>query len=638
MLTYLEGFMPLGNLGVGDWWPWNRLGGALQKKINFQNPRFIRRFSGSIGSFFTIAALSLPLPLHALETGFSAPGAPDELAEALENSSAALSAEETGLTSPQEILAAALADYRTMVQILYDRGYFSPEVSIRVDGREAADIPRVTVPKSINRVEIRVRTGPEFRFGRARVAPLAPETELPEDFAPGKPAGTGIIREATFEGRDGWRDIGYAKTEIGNQSIVANHQRSTLDADIQLIPGPKLRFGRLSVRGNQRMRAEAIQRIAGLPWDETYSPETVRKVGDRLRRTGTFKSVQIIEDETPNPDGTLDFTAEVTEQPLRRISLGGEIQSTTGVDLSATWIHRNLFGAAERLRLEAEIRNIGGDEEIDGRLGFRLDNPARLGPDNNLFYLGSLERFEREHYRLDQFELGVGVRRVFSDELVAEATLLASVGRSNDAYGDDRQFNMIKLPFWAEYDRRDNPTDATRGYYVNGTVTPFAGFGGSTSGIAAKIDGRAYYSLTETGSIVLAGRLQLGSVAGGAPATISPDLLFFSGGSGTVRGQPYESLGIPVGNDVAGGRSFLNASAEVRARVTAKISVVGFFDYGAVDSSSFISSDAYSHSGAGLGVRYDLGGFGPIRLDLALPVDGPTDDGLQFYIGIGQAF
>ena len=89
---------------------------------------------------------------------------------------------------------------------------------------------------------------------------------------------------------------------------------------------------------------------------------------------------------------------------------------------------------------------------------------------------------------------------------------------------------------------------------------------------------------------------------------------------------------------MAGGRSFLNASAEVRARVTAKISVVGFFDYGAVDSSSFISSDAYSHSGAGLGVRYDLGGFGPIRLDLALPVDGPTDDGLQFYIGIGQAF
>jgi len=57
-----------------------------------------------------------------------------------------------------------------------------------------------------------------------------------------------------------------------------------------------------------------------------------------------------------------------------------------------------------------------------------------------------------------------------------------------------------------------------------------------------------------------------------------------------------------------------------------------------VDTSSFIGSGAEYHSGAGLGVRYDLGGFGPLRLDLAVPVQGDTGNGLQFYIGIGQAF
>lgn len=80
------------------------------------------------------------------------------------------------------------------------------------------------------------------------------------------------------------------------------------------------------------------------------------------------------------------------------------------------------------------------------------------------------------------------------------------------------------------------------------------------------------------------------------------------------------------------------ASAEVRTRVTDAISLVGFFDYGMIDESSFVTSASQSHSGAGLGVRYDLGGFGPLRLDLALPVSGPEDNGLQFYIGIGQAF
>jgi translocation and assembly module TamA len=36
-------------------------------------------------------------------------------------------------------------------------------------------------------------------------------------------------------------------------------------------------------------------------------------------------------------------------------------------------------------------------------------------------------------------------------------------------------------------------------------------------------------------------------------------------------------------------------------------------------------------------VRYDTG-FGPVRLDLAVPVGGKTGRGLQVYVGIGQAF
>ena len=41
--------------------------------------------------------------------------------------------------------------------------------------------------------------------------------------------------------------------------------------------------------------------------------------------------------------------------------------------------------------------------------------------------------------------------------------------------------------------------------------------------------------------------------------------------------------------------------------------------------------------GAGLGLRYDTG-LGPIRLDVAAPVRGSTGDGVQIYIGLGQAF
>jgi translocation and assembly module TamA len=42
--------------------------------------------------------------------------------------------------------------------------------------------------------------------------------------------------------------------------------------------------------------------------------------------------------------------------------------------------------------------------------------------------------------------------------------------------------------------------------------------------------------------------------------------------------------------------------------------------------------------GVGAGVRYDLG-FGPLRLDIATPLNRREGDGpVQVYISIGQAF
>ncbi|WP_109466778.1 autotransporter assembly complex protein TamA [Albibacillus kandeliae] len=585
-----------------------------------------------------MAVLAAPLPALAFEATLSAPGAPDDIADKLRGASSLMGAEDSGLSTSQELLAAALADYRTIVQVLYDSGYFSPTVSILVDGREASAIPLISPPGKIDKAVIKVDTGPIFRFGLARVAPLAPDTEMPEGFAKGETATTGIIREAASAGRDGWRNSGYAKVAIGDQRITANHRSNTLDADIKLIPGQKLRFGNLTVTGNSKVQTAAIRRIAGFPTGEVYSPQMVQKVGSRLRRTGAFSSVALVEAPKANPDGTLDYTIQVAEQLPRRITFGAEVESNSGVTLSAIWLHRNLLGRAERLQLEGEVRNIGGTDDIDGRLAFRLDFPERLGPDNNLFYLGSLERIDRDHYTMNVAQLGVGARRTFSDQLYAELSLIYSYSDADDAYGEGRKFRVLKMPFHAELDRRDSSQSATSGYYLDAKLTPFGGISGSSSGLQAVLDGRKYLSLTETGSIVLAGRVQLGSVLGAEADSTSPDMLFFSGGAGTVRGQPYESLGIPVNGDVAGGRSLLAASAEVRARVTTAISVVGFFDWAAVGSSSFIDGDTESHAGAGLGLRYDVGGFGPIRLDLAMPVSGDTGDGLQFYLGIGQAF
>ena len=70
------------------------------------------------------------------------------------------------------------------------------------------------------------------------------------------------------------------------------------------------------------------------------------------------------------------------------------------------------------------------------------------------------------------------------------------------------------------------------------------GFGTTGSGLRATLDGRAYRSLGEPGRFVIAARVQAGAVFGSDLLETPRDDLFFSGGGGTVRGQPYRSLGL----------------------------------------------------------------------------------------------
>ena len=137
---------------------------------------------------------------------------------------------------------------------------------------------------------------------------------------------------------------------------------------------------------------------------------------------------------------------------------------------------------------------------------------------------------------------------------------------------------------------------------------------------------------------MLAGRAQLGALVGPDILDTPPDFLFYSGGGGTVRGQPFQSLFVDLGGGRGiGGRSFVGVSGELRAKVTDRISLVGFADAGYIGEESFYDGSGAWHSGAGVGLRYDTT-VGPIRLDVAGPVSGSTGDGVQVYIGIGQAF
>ena len=573
----------------------------------------------------------------------TAPGADKALTDQLRAASLVADAERSGQTDSQSVFAAARADYARLIGALYAEGYYSGVIQIRIDGREVAEIPPLDAPTTIRDVEISVTPGPRFTFSKARMRPYAKGTKLPPAYGDTKVAKSGAIVDAADAGVEGWRNIGHAKAEVADQIIVADHRTATLSSEILLDPGPRLRFGRLSMSGYERMKPERITRIAGFPTGEVFDPKTLDKVATRLRRTGAFSSVALTEAERPGPDGTLDFDLAVVEEKLRRFGFGAEVSSSEGLSLSGYWLHRNLFGGAERLRVDGAFDQIGG-QDVDGigyDFGVRIDRPATPVTDASAFVEVRAARREIVDLTVDGFELSFGLTRVFGDHITAEAGISYITATAKDAAGSV-DYELLALPLSVTWDNRDKPLDARKGYYLDADVTPFYGFGTTGSGGQIKADARAYRAFGADDRFVLAGRLQLGTVIGSSLAETPPDFLFWSGGGGTVRGQPYQSLGVPLARTATitvqtGGLSFAGLSGEFRANITEKIGAVAFYDAGYVSDDELFGGNGEWHAGAGLGLRYNTG-IGPIRVDVGMPVSGPTNDGVQLYVGIGQAF
>ncbi|SLN09674.1 Translocation and assembly module TamA precursor [Roseovarius gaetbuli] len=593
--------------------------------------------------FAALFAALLPFGAQAADVTFTAPQASEDFTDKLRSASLSLTTAARDDATAQDLLAAAQSDYARLIGVLYAEGFYGGVITIRVDGKEAASIPPLRAPGEIRQIDITVDRRAEFAFGTARVAPLHPRTVLPEGFATGKPARGDLIGAAARTGVEGWRAKGHAKAEVADQAITADHARKTLDADITLAPGPRLRFGALEVEASERpsrVRPSRIRAIAGLPTGKTFSPEALGRSATRLRRTGAFRSVVMTEAETPNADGTLDITTRVVDAKRRRVDVGAELSSLEGLTLTGFWLHRNLLGGAERLRFDAMVGGIGGDSGgEDYRLSARYDRPATFSADTNLFLLASIEENNEPDYRERSVEIGGGLSHIFSKYLTAEAGISYRYSEIDDDLGS-RSLQHLLFPLRATWDRRrDSALNPKSGQFVDLTLTPFLGLE-SQSGNGARLfaDARTYHSVGAADRFTLAARAQLGSVAGAKVTDVPADMLFYSGGAGTVRGQAYQSLGVELSPGVTvGGRAFMAFSGELRADVTKSIQAVTFADTGYVAQDALGTGQGDWHSGAGIGARY-MTGVGPIRVDLATPLDSGAGQDFELYIGIGQAF
>lgn len=355
----------------------------------------------------------------------------------------------------QDILAKAKADYGILLDALYAQGHYGPVIHILLDGVEAASIAPLDVPRSIKTVQIRVDVGPAFTLSKAAIAPLAPGTKIPEGFGTGKLASSTVIIDTATAAVDQWRKLGHAKAAVVDQALVADHRAAQLSAQITLAQGPKLNFGQLIVKGTQSMTQERTLAIAGLPTGAVFSPAELDRAATRLRRTGAFRSVSLVEGEQITPPDQLDITANLVEEKPRRYRLAADLASREGISLSGDLTHRNLFGGAERLTLSAEATHLGVDTGgLDYKLAAAFDRPATFTADTTLSLGISFARQQENQQDDTALNLRGGLIHYFSNTLTGKASLAYHISRVIDPSGIT-EFRTLSLPFSATWDTRD---------------------------------------------------------------------------------------------------------------------------------------------------------------------------------------
>ncbi len=539
------------------------------------------------------------------------------------------------------LLIKAKADRDLLIAALYEQARYAALVRVFIQGTEIRNIETTkefdtatTVP-----VELRVKGGRQFKFGRVRF--VGDDTNLsPSEFglSEAQPAYSYLILQAQENILAQLRNSGHPFAQVTSTNVEANHKTGTLDVDIRVYAGPTATLGDVSVVGNQDVDREFIIEQAAIIPGSQYSPERISDIRKRLLQLGVFSSVIVDVGENLNGDGQVTLIIKVKERKQRYLGVGTTYSNSEGFGIEGYWGHRNLFGRAGKLRVDGSISRIGEARDLAGlnySAGFLYEQPGFYDPASTFSAAGravseNYNAFERRSVRGR-----VGVSHKFDARSKIFYALDVDLSRIVEEINVSRHL-IISAPIEYAYDGSDDRFNPTTGSRLLLQLEPSYDLKSSAGFIKAKASVAGYYSPVQ--NLTIAGRTALGSIYGASLESVPADRRFYAGGGGSVRGYAFQAIGPhDLNMRPTGGLSLFEASLEGRIWTNETFGIVPFIDAGTVSTSQFPDfSDL--RFGAGIGIRYQTP-FGPLRLDVGIPLnrrDG--EDRWGIYAGIGQAF
>jgi translocation and assembly module TamA len=526
-------------------------------------------------------------------------------------------------------------------------GFYQNSVNISIDGL-APDDPEL--PARLDAiaagtpapVKIAVTMGPLYRIGKITLkGEIPPKDRGALGLASGDPAVARTVLDAGPKLVSALQEDGYALAKADEPDVSADDGLHTIDVTYTVHAGPQVLIGEIRFTGLKDVHEDFVRRALLIHSGDRYRTSKIEEARQALAGLGVFSGVNVRAADQLSSDGRIALIFDLQERQRHAVTISGTYSTDLGINLATTWSHRNLFGNAEQLNLTAAGTGLGG---ANAGLGYNLAaqyiQPLFLEQNQVLeFDLNGIKQ-QLDAYDQTAETIGAYVRRKFSALWTGGAGLTLTHDQVVQE-GSSHLYELLAAPVTASYDSTgitDALRDPVSGLRAGLALTPTHAFGGNNvSFLVTQATASSYFDLAGDGLSVVALRATAATILGGSNLSLPPDQRLYAGGSATVRGYAYQSLGPQFADGKpVGAKSVDAATVEFRQRFGTDWGAAAFVDAGQAGSGTPFTGQIYA--GAGLGARYYTA-IGAVRVDVAVPlVHLPRGDSFELYIGLGQAF
>ncbi|HVE90278.1 MAG TPA: BamA/TamA family outer membrane protein [Burkholderiaceae bacterium] len=520
---------------------------------------------------------------------------------------------------------------RAVIEVLATEGYFDPVLRFEPvvppgSGARYRLIVELGRRTSVGAVDLQF-TGAlnELRF-KDRAAALRAEWPLPVGVPFRSPqwetAKTQLL--AAVQARD------FAGAKLVDSEAKVNADDATAALSVQIDSGPAYTVGELQISGLERYDSKLVQRYNPFKVGERFDRAKLIEFQQALEETPYFSSVLASLHLDPAHPDNAPLRLVLRESRTKRFSVGVGVASNTGAHIELAYRQSLTFGRPYALQTGARIDQNGGFGYVD-----LLLPPKPNGARDSVGAL--VEDSDVEELRVQRWSVGAARARLRGTRAARHIETKWGVNFEHEERKTPLE-PLIKLDTLSttyRWIRRDvdeiiNPR--------RGNVIELEGTVGSSGTKFNETFVRGYGRIMQYVPIgardVLILRSELGGVKVDTADIVPTRFLFRTGGSTTVRGYEYESLGVKRGGATIGGRALALASAEYvhwLQRWGGNWGVAGFVDVGdAADSFGKLDPAA----GVGIGARWRTLA-GPLAVDVAY---GEREKKFRLHFSVAIAF